>query len=328
MKRTAQVKYFLKISLPAIVISFTLAIIAQTVLAQESPARSIVISPPTIEHKLNPGERSEGILKVTNNGNTDLTFSANIHDFIVEDKNGTPTILTDDTLSEKYSGASWIAVTPNTFTVPAQTTKEINYFLQVPADAAPGGRYAAAIYEPIDLIQVEGTGAGVNTQLGSLFYITVAGPVTESAQVINFQAPSFSEYPPVAITTEIKNNSDIHVKPSGNIIIRNMFGQEIARQDFTGGNIFPEASLIYTNQFFTDSNFKIGRYTAELSAIYGQDNNLPLTASISFIIFPWKVALAAALVVAIAIVIFFLLKRRKNKKQNNPTPQPASQANS
>lgn len=328
MKRAAQIKYFLKISLPAIVISFTLAIIAQTVLAQEAPPRSIVISPPTIEHTLNPGERAEGILKVTNNGNTDLTFSANVHDFIVEDKNGTPTILTEDLLSDKYSGASWIAVTPSTFTVPAQTTKEINYFLQVPLDAAAGGRYAAAIYEPIDLIQVDGTGAGVNTQLGSLFYITVAGPVTESAEVISFHAPSFSEYPPVAVTTEIANNSDVHIKPSGNIVIKNMFGQEIARQDFTGGNIFPEASLLYTNQFFTDSNFKIGRYTAELSAIYGQNNNLPLTATVSFIIFPWKIALAAALVVAIAIVIFFLLKRRKNKKENHTVPPPATQANS
>ena len=325
MKRTAQTKHFLKISIPALLISFFLIVIAQAVLAQETPpTRSIVISPPTIEHTLNPGERAEGILKVTNNGKADLTFSANIHDFIVEDKNGTPTILTDDTLSEKYSGASWIAVTPNTFTVPASTTKEINYYLQVPLDAAPGGRYAAAIYEPIDIIQVEGTGAGVNTQLGSLFYITVAGPVTENAEVVSFTVPTFSEYPPVTIATEIKNNSDIHVKPTGNIVIKNMFGQEISRQDFSGGNIFPETSLLYANQFFSDSNFKIGRYTAELSAVYGQNNNLPLTAVVSFIIFPWKIALAITLVIAIAIVFFFLLKRKKNKKEtqtHTPTPQ-------
>jgi len=324
MKRTAQTKHFLKISLPALLISFSLAFLAQIAIAQNQPTRSIVISPPTIEHTLNPGERAEGILKVTNNGTTDLTFSANIHDFIVEDKNGTPTILTDDTLSEKYSGASWIAVTPNTFTVPASTTKEINYYLQVPLDAAPGGRYAAAIYEPIDIIQVEGTGAGVNTQLGSLFYITVAGPVTENAEVVSFTVPTFSEYPPVTVATEIKNNSDIHVKPTGNIVIKNMFGQEISRQDFSGGNIFPETSLLYANQFFSDSNFKIGRYTAELSAVYGQNNNLPLTAVVSFIIFPWKLALALTLVIAIAVVIFFLLKRKKNKKEtqtHTPTPQ-------
>lgn len=322
--KTAQTKYILKNSLPSIIFSFLLLAVSQLAFAQEElpPSRSLVISPPTIEHTLNPGERAEGVLKVTNNGNTDLTFSANIHDFIVEDKNGTPIILTDDTLADKYSAATWIAVTPNTFTVPALTTKEINYYLQVPADAAPGGRYAAAIYEPIDIIQVEGTGAGVNTQLGSLFYITVAGPVTENAEVVDFGVPAFSEFPPVAITTEIQNLSDIHVRPSGNISIKNMFGQEISRQDFSGGNIFPEASLIYTNQFFTDSNFKIGRYTAELNAVYGQNNNLPLIASVSFIIFPWKIALAVSLVIAIAIVVFFLLKRRKNKKQTqNTAPQ-------
>lgn len=323
MKNSAQAKHFIKISLPAILISFSIVFLTQIAFAQETPAtRSLVISPPTIEHTLNPGELAEGVLKVTNNGATDLTFSANIHDFIVENKNGTPTILTDDTLSKKYSGASWIAVTPNTFTVPAQTTKEINYYLQVPRDAAPGGRYAAAIYEPIDTISVEGTGAGVNTQLGSLFYITVAGPVTESAEVVSFTVPGFSEFPPVTVSTEIRNNSDIHVKPSGNIVIKNMFGQEIARQDFSGGNIFPEASLLYGNQFFSDSDFKIGRYTAELNAIYGQDNNLPLTAVVSFIIFPWKLALAVALVIAIAVVIYLLMKRKKNKKEaQTHTPQ-------
>ncbi len=326
MKRSVQTKYFLKISLPAILISFFLVFLTQLALAQTTPTRSIVISPPTIEHALNPGEKAEGILKITNNGNTDLAFGANIHDFIVEDKNGTPTILTTDKLSEKYSGASWIAVTPKTFTVSAQGTKEINYYLQVPLDAAPGGRYAAAIYEPVDIIKVEGTGAGVNTQLGSLFYITVAGPVTESAQVELFSAPSFSEYPPVKIFTEISNNSDVHVKPSGNIVIKNMFGQEIARQTFSGGNIFPEATLRYANEFFSDSNFKIGRYTAELSAIYGQDNNLPLFATLSFIIFPWKVALVLVLIASIAVVAYLLFKRKKNKKDTKPSETPTPQA--
>jgi len=328
MKISAQLKYFVKLGLPAILISFFLVAAAQIVFAQ-TPSRSIVISPPTIEHSLNPGESGEGVLKVTNNGNTDLTFAANVHDFIVEDKSGTPIILTDDTLSEKYSGASWVAVTPNTFVVPAGTTKEINYFLQVPADAAPGGRYAAAIYEPVDAIQVDGTGAGVNTQLGSLFYITVAGPVTERAEVSLFAAPGFSEYAPVSIVTEITNYSDLHVKPSGALVIKNMFGQEIARQDFSGGNIFPESTLQYVNTFFKDSGFKIGRYTAELSAVYGRDNNLPLDATLSFIIFPWKIALAATLVVAIIVIAVLLLRRKKNKKDNSThtTTPPATPDN-
>lgn len=326
MKAAAQLRHFIKVGLPAILISFFLVIAVQMAFAQSSP-RSIVISPPTIEHTLNPGEVAEGVLKVTNNGNAELTFAANIHDFIVEDKIGTPVILTDDTLSEKYSGASWIAVTPNTFSVPAGTTKEISYFLQVPLDAAPGGRYAAAIYEPIDAIEVDGTGAGVNTQLGSLFYITVAGPVTETAEVSLFTVPGFSEYPPVSVITEITNMSDLHVRPSGEIVIKNMFGQEIASQEFSGGNIFPEATLQYENSFFEDSGIRVGRYTAELSAVYGQNNNLPLSASVSFIIFPWKIALGATLVIAIVVVIFFLLRRKKRKTTESNTTTPQAPAN-
>jgi len=320
MKHSAQTKKFIKTGIPTILFSLILVIAVQLAFAQQN-LRTITISPPTIEHNLNPGERAEGVLKITNGGTAPLTFTAAVRDFIVEDKAGTPTILSDNTLAEKYSGASWVAVTPNTFTVEPNETKSINYYLQVPLNAAPGGRYAAAIYEPVNIIQVEGTGAGVNTQLGSLFYITIAGPVTESAEVVSFSAP-FSEYPPVTITTEIANKSDIHVKPSGSIIIRNLFGQEVDRQELKGANIFPKANLIYANNFFKDSKFKIGRYTAELTAIYGKDNNLPLFATVSFIIFPWKIALAATLVVAIIIVALLLFRRKKNKKAEGQTQNP------
>ncbi len=324
MKHPAQAKYFIKITLPAILISFFFVALAQIVFAQEAPQRSITISPPTIEHTLIPGERAEGVLKVTNGGNTDLTFQANIHDFIVEDKIGTPNLLADETLTEKYSAATWLAVTPNSFTVPAGTTKELSYFLQVPADAAPGGRYAAVVYEPVNILDVEGTGAGVNTQSLSLFYITIDGPITEDAEVVNFSIPGFSEYPPVTVSTEIKNNGPLHIKPSGSIIIRNMFGKEIARHEFTGGNIFPEATLLYENEFFSDSKIRVGRYTAELSTAFGRDLNIPLEATASFIIFPWKIAAGIALLIAILVVTVVLIRNKKTPKNPRPeaTPQP------
>jgi len=328
MKHSAQFKYLLKTGLPAIIISFALIFVTQAAFAQLTTHRSIIITPPTIEHTLNPGESAEGVLKITNNGSEELSFAAGIRDFIVEDTQGTPIILADDTLASKYSAASWLAVTPGTFTIPAGETKEINYYLQAPADATAGGHYAAAIYEPLGIIDVEGTGAGVNTQLGSLFYITIPGEVVENAEVLKFEIPGFSENPPVQAITEIKNLSGIHIRPSGTIIVRNMLGQESARSEITGKNIFPDRSIAYLNTLFEDSNFKFGRYTAELSLIYGQDNNLPLTATTSFIIFPWKVALGATLIVAIAVVIFFLLKRRKRASKEKSTTQTTPPVNS
>lgn len=303
-------KKYLPIFIFVIVI---LAVSAAGVFAQ-SPSRSITVIPPTREVTINPGDKTEGVFKVVNDGDKPLTFNAVIRDYIVKDNQGTPEILPPNTLSNKYSGASWIAVLPSTFTVPPHTRQELNYYIQVPLDARPGGHYAAVMYEPAEILGVEGTGAGVDTQIGTLFYIGVNGDINEDAQVIKFNTTkSFLENGPVTLETEIKNNGDLHIKPKGTITVKNMIGKTISTQPLEDHNIFPEKSFLFTNEF--GGKWMIGRYTVNLAATYGQNNNLPLVAATSFIVFPWKVASVAILVIVIIILAFIFLKRQKDKKE-------------
>ena len=59
--------------------------------------------------------------------------------------------------------------------------------------------------------------------------------------------------------------------------------------------------------------------------MHGQENNLPLSATASFIIFPWKIAAGVILIIAIAVVIYLLAKRNKGKKKTDETSQPTPQ---
>ena len=45
-------------------------------------------------------------------------------------------------------------------------------------------------------------------QVGTLFYVTVNGPITENATVSKFFANPFQEYGPVKVLTQIKNMGD------------------------------------------------------------------------------------------------------------------------
>ncbi len=276
--------------------------------AQESP-RVLTIVPPSKEYTVNPGDKFEGDLKLINDSNTSLTFNAGTQDFIVEDTHGTPTILPAGTLGKRFSAAAWIGLVPGIFTVAPHEKIVIHYYLQIPSDARPGGHYAAIVYSPTELIGDKGTGTAVQTQLGTLFSIDVNGPITEQAVVTNFSSNKFQEYGPVHIMTQIHNYGDLHIKPKGSIAITNMWGKRVATLPLDEHNIFPTAARDFVNVF--DSKWMIGKYTAQLLASYGRKNNLPLVATISFIVFPWKIALIIILTIIAALLGWFVYKRRK-----------------
>ena len=280
--------------------------------AQESP-RILTIVPPSKELHLNPGDKSEGDLKLINDSDQSLTFTASAQDFIVEDTHGTPTVLPAGTLTKRFSGAAWLGIVPGSFTVAAHDKAVLHYYIQVPPDARPGGHYTAVVYSPQEQIGVKGTGAAVQTQLGTLFSIDINGPITEEAIVSSFTANHFQESGPVHILTQIKNYSDIHIKPKGSIIITNIFGKRVATLPLDEHNIFPTAARDYVTLF--DKPWMIGRYKAELLASYGQKNNLPLMATITFIVFPLKATIIIILLLIAVALGYFVWKRRKEIKE-------------
>lgn len=272
--------------------------------------RTFTVSPPVIETTIKPGGYMEGKMKIFNESTTPLTFDASLQDFIVDNDEGRPTILQEDTLSNKYSASSWIAVYPHTFTVQPKERFEVSYYINVPKNARPGGRYATVVFKPRSSLSVAGTGTAVQTQIGSLFYISVDGPITEKAEVTKFDAKRFVENGPITIFTSIKNLSDLHIRPKGYIKVINMLGKQSYVTPLTEYNIFPEAQRNYENTF--GKKFMFGRYKAELIASYGKNNNLPLTATIYFWVFPWKIVLILIVIIITAVLGYLYMK--KNKK--------------
>ena len=318
--KICKTKYIAKSAIVYSVISLCLILGAKMLFAQQQPARSITIVPPLVDSKLNPGDKREGTLKLVNNSSTELTFNASVKDFVVDDTLGTPTILPEGVLSNKYSAASWIAVTPDTFTLLPGKTQILNYYIQIPGDARPGGHYAAIVYAPQELLGVSGTGAGVEAHLGTLFYATVNGNIVENASVKEFKPDhSFQEYGPVGLTSLIINYSDTHIRPQGMVVVKNLLGQIVYSQALEEHNIFPEA----VREFKTSVGRKLmfGRYTAELRATYGQNNNLTLFAVTSFIVFPWKItAIIILALVAFALLFLFLKRKKGNATSSGQTP--------
>jgi hypothetical protein len=268
-----------------------------------------IITPPTLSQKLNPGQNAEGILRVINATDHDLIFTVSVRDFIVEDTIGTPEFLPANTLSNKYSAASWIEVLPSGFTIKSHQRQDLNYYIHVPSNARPGGHYAAVAYSPTTGTGVNGTGATVNTQAGSLFYITVNGAITENSSITKFFVNPFQEYGPVKILTQIKNLGDLHITPKATVSISGLFYNKSKALDTH--NIFPEAARDFETTL--GQTFMIGRYKAILLGSYGVNNNMPLVATVYFWVFPWRMALVIALAI-VALILAALYLRKRNKR--------------
>lgn len=307
------IKYF-SLFFISITILYTVYCILNTAPAHaQEIQRTFTVINPTIEKKLDPGSYTEGTTKVINETNVPLTFSVGIQDYTVSDNNGTPQILAPNILNPKYSGAAWIGITPNSFTVQPAHSQTLNYFIQVPKNARPGGHYAAIVYQPLVKETKNETGGAVNAQIGSLFYVTIKGPITEKANAKLF-ANNFNEYGPVKITTEINNMGDLHIAPKATVTVSGLFFKET--QSLDKHNIFPETARDFENSF--GKMLMIGRYKAELIGSYGQANNLPLVATAYFWVFPWRVAVVVILI-AIALILGGQYYKKKKKTDHEVT---------
>lgn len=277
--------------------------------------RTITVINPTITQKLDPGGYAEGTTKIINESNTPLTFKVSVQDYTVGDTNGTPQLLTPGTLNNKYSAGAWIAINPATFTLQPGATQIVNYYLQVPKNATAGGHYAALVYTPVVEKSPDATGGTVNTQIGSLFYITVNGDITESAKVTKFLANAFQEYGPVKILTQITNYGNLHIAPKGKVTVSGLFFNET--QELVSRNIFPETPRDFENSF--GGKLMLGRYKADLIGSYGVNNNLPLVASLYFWVFPWRIVLVLILLIVALTLGAVYIKRRKETPPTQPS---------
>jgi len=295
-----------------LIFTFCILNLARKINAQTQTFTAI---PPRLEISAKPGEFIQKTIQFRNEGDTIAYLFVTTKDFIVEDTSGTPRFV-DALVSGRWAASSWIKVLPESLAVAPKQTADIVLSINVPQDALAGGHYAGVLYQgsgtPPKIGAGVGAGSGIQQIVGTLVYLTVEGPVTEKALVKRFEAPSFLEFGPVSFTTEILNQSDLHITPRGQITIKNMLGKVETVMPLEERNIFPGASFVYQNTW--NSKYLIGRYRADLAAAYGSQGKA-LVATLYFIVFPVKIALAVILAIVIIILIILFIRRRQKEKE-------------
>lgn len=316
-----------KLTLLIVAILFSIIIKTPLILAQEKVGNSLELKnnspneitltavPPRLgdDYSLvvKPGENLQTAIEVRNPSDYPATVETFARDFIIGEDGETPIAVEDD-VSSKWSLAQWITVTPNNVVLKARGSATILVNIEVPANALPGGRYAMILHKPVTGVENgETTGAKVTAQVGTLLYVLVDGPITESAEIKSFNFDKFKEFGPVNYKFSIENDSSLHIRPTAVIKVKNILGKEVANLTADEKNIFPDSKREFAGQWNTHWGF--GRYTAVLTGTYGTNLEKTLTAETSFWIIPVRAVLAVILVIVLIVLIIMTTKRKYRK---------------
>jgi len=286
-----------------------LAVVPPSVQANEEGGVNLLFSPPIIELDLRKGQSYQQIVKLENRSNQVQTYYPIIQDFVAQGEEGAQEFLpAEESGSGAYSLKDWISISDEPLILGAGEKTAFVMTIDVPADAEPGGRYAALLFttEPPDVSGI--TGVGVATKTGPIILGTVPGLVVEDATVKEFSVSrDYYEYPPVDFITRIENTGNVHIKPVGQIVITDMFGRTVDQIDVNEklGNVLPNSVRRFDNRW-SRSAFTVGKFTATLSLNFGRVEPHVLTSTLSFWVVPWKVILVGLL--GLVILVLLLVK--------------------
>jgi hypothetical protein len=305
----------------------------------------VTVSPVFFDLSANPGDSLSNKVRLRNNTTSPLPIKI-VVEKLTGDVNGDLTLRED----KNDPSLSWIKFTSTTFVAKPLEWTDIPFTIDVAKDAAYG-YYFAISFTQDNNSPIKRTGATITGAAAVPILLNVKKEGAKAqARIVEFKMDNYvSEYLPVNFLVKVENEGNIHVSPHGNIFI-NEGNKDLASLDVnpTLGNIIPNTNKTFTvpwsdgflvkepvyegGQVKLDKNgkqienitinwnkltsFRIGKYTANLLLVYDNGTrDVPLEASVSFWVFPWKVVgLMIVTLVVLVVLVRFLLKFYINRE--------------
>lgn len=242
---------------------------------------TLSVTPPLFQLTIGAGEFWASQLKVVNVNPYDLTLYASVVNFQSEGEEGhgrfTP-ILPEDPEAQAYSLAQWIEIAKNPIFVPKEKSVEIPFSVRIPANAPPGGHYAAILVGTQSFsAPAEGAVVQVSSFVSSLFFVRIKGEVKEEGDIREFSTEkNFYQKPEATLTLLFENTGNVHLQPQGDIVMYNMWGKErgkiFVNEKTNFGNVLPQSSRKFTFEWKGEQGFfEAGMYKAIATVSFGSE---------------------------------------------------------
>ena len=298
-----------------------------TATAQNNAAKSangFKISPVRQEMTVEKGKSDSFTITIENPTTVSTIAKPIVNDFIASDKeDGEPLLILDEKAPAPKNSFKKLVQPLQPITLGPKEKKNVEVTISVPSNSGAGGYYGAIRFIPAT--PNDQSTVGLTASVGTLVLVRVPGDLTERLDLVQLsaardsKATSFFMSGNVQVLTRIKNTGDIHEKPFGKIIIKNMFGKKIA--DLEVNNTDPRANILpgSTRKFINDvpKQSFLGRYTIEANIGYTQGGGELISGKASFWYLPlWSILLLVGIVLLIVGAIYWVIRKNKTHKHS------------
>jgi hypothetical protein len=272
-----------------------------------------VVGPGSTALEIAPGRSAVLEVMVSNRTGKDREFEIKFSDFVGSSDLASPVILTTE--KTVYTFKDYLSVPEKKFFLKNGARARIPVTVSVPAGAEAGGRYASVLVSTVTPVEKSPVGSGETkggvpliTQTGTLIYVRIPGEVKTEGSLTDFKTNRFwgiySYGKNVLFDLIFTNTGKIHLRPGGQIAVKNMFGQEVRIIDLETWFVMPGAVRLREVKLVQDEKkddvFMLGRYTAEAKIVRGYGTEVD-TKKIAFWVLPWPLLLLTL------IIILFLI---------------------
>lgn len=308
------------------ILNSTTSDIARAESANANVAQGIEISPALVELNAISGGVYNIVLNVKNVTASTLSYTSIVDDFAAADESGSPKIVSDNQLPATVSMKTWVGMDSD-FTLQPRQTKTVTASITVPTDAEPGGHYGILRFSGL-APAIKNSSVSLSTSAGALVLVKVSGDITEKASLASFyssqnnQQSWFFENSPIDFVVRIQNEGNIHIKPIGNIEVKDIFGNLVSNLivNEEDSNVLPDSIRKFNSQL--NQNWLFGLYSASLVLGYGTTGQA-ITATTTFWVVPYKLILIWLFVLTTVVFILvrlvkvyngYIIKKAKNEE--------------
>jgi len=248
--------------------------------------QGISLTPAIVQIPLKAGDVTANFtIQVTNNTKAPQTLAVSSLDFRSLNETGGLTFIGND-VNNKHGLASWLDGPTQPVSVAPGATNTLKFMIENRSDLAPGGHYAAILFEATN----SGTGksgnhVALNQVVSTLVFVSKLTAGAKPAISFTHASTNGNLFKrPDTANIVFRNTGNLQSIPRGLVVISSPFSHELERGIINTDSslLLPDATRLYQVPLHTSGNgWWLGHFHGQISYRYGGQNQFQ-TARFSF----------------------------------------------
>lgn len=274
----------------------------------KAASQGIQISPINYSYEISPGNSTNAQYTISNVTDQPMNYVLETENFSNVSDEGAPSFGgTDEQELGVTTLKDWITIASadREGIIAPGNKKMIQFSIDIPVGADPGGHYAALFAKQITKTPEGKSVLGVQNRVGALVLVTVPGKVTNTAEITNFTYTKFFWKDPAEFSMKVKNTGTIHYDSTAKVTLTSLLGKK-TEIDLGKHTIIPKFSRDYTGTW--KNNYPFGYYKVSATATDGGGQLITKNG----VLWAIPVMIVIPAIVLLALIIWFIIYLRRH----------------